>query len=398
MDLDFGGTTASGLPQQRIVLRPKSVQERIRELNVRARQFADAVTCIQGSSSSHPRLHHNGGMTGRSLQVTPWGSPRMLSPVDIRPIGLPEDGGEVEYPTRFSPSGSPSRHRRWHRVGSLKKPAQQQPSALDSSASHLEDSRLKECERLWSEERQEIMARLPDLLSNTAGRELSQSEAAHLVAVVLGSSDSALISECLSAAANFAGFSSNQDRLRKAGLLAALPKILVTGSRPARQKACAVAANMALNEANHSEMRLVTVCLVQLLLATPHTSDPAMALSILSALTNVAVLSSWHAEMKPALHRAFALLDEAHWNADGMSLQSLKFLINVSCNEEMIPSLLAAEAPSRLIYMLDAKMPPDALLRVTTLLANLASAAKRLRIRPDLDLPAEDKAAAPDTM
>lgn len=77
-DLDFG----TGSLNNKIILRPKSVQERIRELNVRARQFADAVTAIQGHSGSsnqsygNPRL--NGGVTGRSLQVTPWGSPRML--------------------------------------------------------------------------------------------------------------------------------------------------------------------------------------------------------------------------------------------------------------------------------------------------------------------------------
>ncbi len=79
-DLDFG-SGGFGSNQQKIIIRPKSVQERIRELNVRARQFADAVTAIQGNGGGHsshnsnPRLN---GVSGRSLQVTPWGSPRML--------------------------------------------------------------------------------------------------------------------------------------------------------------------------------------------------------------------------------------------------------------------------------------------------------------------------------
>lgn len=47
--------------------------------------------------------------------------------------------------------------------------------------------------------------------------------------------------------------------------------------------------------------------------------------------------------------------------------------------------------------MLDMSMPEEVVLRVLTLLANLASATKRLDIDP-LDLPAENKAAAPDTM
>jgi hypothetical protein len=42
-------------------------------------------------------------------------------------------------------------------------------------------------------------------------------------------------------------------------------------------------------------------------------------------------------------------------------------------------------------------MPEEVVLRVLTLLANIASVTKRLEIDP-LDLPAENKAAAPDTM
>jgi len=42
------------------------------------------------------------------LKVTPWGSPRLLSPVDVRHI-VPEQG-ELEK-RKYSPSGSPSRQR-----------------------------------------------------------------------------------------------------------------------------------------------------------------------------------------------------------------------------------------------------------------------------------------------
>lgn len=47
--------------------------------------------------------------------------------------------------------------------------------------------------------------------------------------------------------------------------------------------------------------------------------------------------------------------------------------------------------------MLDISMPEEVILRVLTLLANIASVTKRTKIDP-LDLPAENKAAAPDTM
>ena len=54
----------------KVILRPKSVQERIRDLNAQARQFADAVNAIQANGqtnhSSSGRMH---GLSGRSLQV-----------------------------------------------------------------------------------------------------------------------------------------------------------------------------------------------------------------------------------------------------------------------------------------------------------------------------------------
>ena len=54
-------------------------------------------------------------LTILSFQVTPWGSPRLLSPVDVRHI-VPEC---AEVDQRYSPSSSPSRYR-WSRAGSLK--------------------------------------------------------------------------------------------------------------------------------------------------------------------------------------------------------------------------------------------------------------------------------------
>ena len=48
----------------KIILRPKSVQERIKELNIRANQFAEAVRAIQSNGSTRPH-----GVSARSLQV-----------------------------------------------------------------------------------------------------------------------------------------------------------------------------------------------------------------------------------------------------------------------------------------------------------------------------------------
>lgn len=61
-DTLFGDLVQDG--PHKLIIRPKSVQERIRELNMQARQFANAVTAIQ--NNSHTRVN---GVSGRSLQV-----------------------------------------------------------------------------------------------------------------------------------------------------------------------------------------------------------------------------------------------------------------------------------------------------------------------------------------
>lgn len=53
----------------RIILRPLSVQERIRELNFRARHFADTMLAIQGNGGPVGR-HTSHPMGPRSLQVS----------------------------------------------------------------------------------------------------------------------------------------------------------------------------------------------------------------------------------------------------------------------------------------------------------------------------------------
>lgn len=65
-----------------------------------------------------------------------------------------------------------------------------------------------------------------------------------------------------------------------------------------------------------------------------------LVLCALVTLTNIAVLTEWHDEFYPVLHSLYRLVDSA---SPQIKLQSLKLLINLSCNEDMVPSLLAAQ-------------------------------------------------------
>merc|ERR1712106_359545 len=71
----------------RLIIRPKSVQvERIRDLNLKARQFADTFIAIQtGNGHAGQAMSRNYAIhSANSTQCSPWNSPRILSPIDAK--------------------------------------------------------------------------------------------------------------------------------------------------------------------------------------------------------------------------------------------------------------------------------------------------------------------------
>nr|CAD7392477.1 unnamed protein product [Timema cristinae] len=81
---------------------------------------------------------------------------------------------------------------------------------------------------------------------------------------------------------------------------------------------------------------------IPLLLTFVNKEQPTekLLLSALLTLSNIAVLSDWHDEFYPVLHALYQLVDTG---APQVKLQALKLLVNLSCNEDMVPSLLAAQ-------------------------------------------------------
>nr|CAD7256239.1 unnamed protein product [Timema shepardi] len=268
----------------KVILRPLSVQERIRELNLRARMFTDTMLAIQGISPRHSPLPGP-----RSLQCSPWSSPRILSPVDVRHIlasrstenlsGLASHGELI---------GSPIR-RRWSRR-SLRRSVPSKSRSPEGYREYEEVGR-KEAEKLLRDGEEELRLHLESL--SNRDRVITAHEAKSLVAL-LHSHDELLLERTLITIANCGTFSANQD---------AIPLLLTF-----------------VNKEQPTEKLL---------------------LSALLTLSNIAVLSDWHDEFYPVLHALYQLVDTG---APQVKLQALKLLVNLSCNEDMVPSLLAAQA------------------------------------------------------
>ncbi|XP_026282635.1 uncharacterized protein LOC113209379 [Frankliniella occidentalis] len=409
----------------RIILRPLTVQERIRDLNCRARMFTDTMLAIQAGVPSPGQSPKTGP---RSLQCSPWSSPRILSPVDVRTflasrstenlsgLGTGETGAlRLSGGDMVLVAGSPM-HRRWVRRSVRHGTPVSSKSRSPETPRHRDDEMRREAERLLRDDEEELRMRLDTVQHRD--RVMTSHEAKSLIAL-LHSSDDALLERTLTTIANCSTFTANQDMIREAGGLFRLQNLLQHPKQNIQLAAIKALANLALNQENQKELKDAIPMLLSYILrsdlansvANGDATDggksqnnnrssfggmsEALLLAALVALTNVAVLTDWHDEFYVALHSLYRLVDNG--NA-AVKLQSLRLLINLSCNEDMVPSLLAAQAPRKLIYLLDPHTQEDVLLRVVTLLANLTTAAKQQQLDPTVDLPAEDKAASPDTM
>ena len=224
------------------VLRPLSVRERLRELNLDAMRFADTLLILNGKKPFGPR----------SLQSSPFHSPtRIMSPLDINRQFLMYDD-----PTIPDDPSTPRLSRRSSRRNLSRR-------SLANSVVNLSEEQQGEAvavaQTLLTEREGELTRRL-DSFESSRPRELTPYEAKSLVAL-LHSQDKDKISRTLVTISNCAAFTKNQDLMREAGLLVTLPSLLADSDRAVSMAAVKAASNLALNTGNMKEMEQVVLVL-----------------------------------------------------------------------------------------------------------------------------------------
>ncbi|CAN7983849.1 unnamed protein product [Ixodes pacificus] len=345
---------------------PKSVRDKVRELNLKARMFDEQYFA---------RIFRP-----RSLQNSPWGSPKALSPVaDSSSNNHISRSAENIYMMPGSPlkrknSGRSSRASlHWH--------------CNDLSANHAEERSLYRAMVKESDERlQEVLHGLYN-----KARVMTLYEAKCLV-TLLGTGNEDVLVKTLTTMSNCAAFTINQDYLCDVGCLPLLKDLLDHECMAVQVAATQAIANMAVNERNQ---RLLQPC-IPLLLSAAVSRDGGRYLQTVSllCLTNLALSDEAHEAFRGRLHQLCILVETGEGN---VRLQTLKLLVNLSCNSSMVPYLLAAKAPQNLHSLLDG---PDreVTLRVLTYLANVVSCAVKRGHTSLLSLPQEHRAAAPETL
>ena len=242
-------TTESEAASLQSVLRPLSVRERLRELNLNAMAFTDTLLILHGKKPL--------GVGGpRSLQSSPFHSPtRILSPLDVnRHFLLQEDPADSE-----SCPGTPRLSRKPSRRNLSRRSLANSVVNL-SSEEQGEASAQAQC--LLQEREVELTRRLQSLQA-TRPRELTPYESRSLVAL-LHSEDEEKIAQTLVTISNLAAFTRNQEGLREAGMLVVLPSLLAHNNQPSQLAAVRAAANLALNTGNMKEMEQTVLVLVLL--------------------------------------------------------------------------------------------------------------------------------------
>jgi len=318
-----------------------------------------------------------------SLPSSAFHSPtRILSPIDLQLEFLNRDEGEEKmlegrdsndnYSVPGTPQGLSRRSSRRNLARrSLANSLANSVASLSQAEQEEADSRA---ETLCQEREEELTRRLEGFQSSKP-RELTPYEGRSLVAL-LHCDDRDKIGRTLVTISNCAAFTRNQCTLREAGVLVRLPALLATEERRVQLAAAMAAANLALNTANMKEMEQVVLVLV--LLAEDPSRDSELLCQLLLALTNVCVLVDWHHHLLPLLPR---LLDILHTRQDrAVTLQTLRLLVNLTCNDEMAAPLLGTFYPAGLASLLLPPEPEERILRSITLLANLAMAAQRTHL------------------
>ena len=247
-------STQSEAASLQSVLRPLSVRERLRELNLNALAFTDTLLILHGKKPL--------GVGGpRSLQSSPFHSPtRILSPLDAsRHFLLQEAPTDSEVGGDLSCPGTPRLSRKPSRRNLSRRSLAN--SVVNLSSEELgEASAQAQC--LLQEREGELTRRLQSFQSNRP-RELTPYESRSLVAL-LHSEDEEKIAQTLVTISNLAAFTRNQEGLREAGMLVILPSLLAHNNHASQLAAVRAAANLALNTGNMKEMEQTVLVLVLL--------------------------------------------------------------------------------------------------------------------------------------
>ncbi|XP_017278458.1 armadillo repeat-containing protein 10 [Kryptolebias marmoratus] len=183
---------------------------------------------------------------------------------------------------------------------------------------------------------------------------------------------------------NAAAFTVNQNLIREMEGIHIIAHFLSDPAADVRVCTLNALNNLCMNVQNQEQIKLYAPQVLELIEMSPVNSD--LQLSALRLLTNLSVTDEHQHLLKESVTLFLSLLVVSR---EALQVQTLKVLVNLSSNPDMVDDIVQAQAPASVLLLFDERTAPAVLLRLLTFVGNLkawrpsAQVADELRRKQD---------------
>ncbi|TDH09884.1 hypothetical protein EPR50_G00090120 [Perca flavescens] len=183
---------------------------------------------------------------------------------------------------------------------------------------------------------------------------------------------------------NSAAFTVNQNLIREFEGIHIIAGFLSDPVAEVRVQTLNALNNLCMNIQNQEHIKVYVPQVLELIEMSPVNSD--LQLGALRLLTNLSVTDKHQHLLKESITLLLSLLVVS---IEALQVQTLKVLVNLSSNPDMMDDIVQAQAPASVVLLFDARTAPAVLLRLLTFAGNLkawrpsAQVADELRRKQD---------------
>ncbi|TNN00626.1 armadillo repeat-containing protein 10 [Takifugu flavidus] len=165
---------------------------------------------------------------------------------------------------------------------------------------------------------------------------------------------------------NAAAFTVNQNLIREFEGIHIIAGFLSDPAAEVRVQTLNALNNLCMNIPNQDQVKVYVPHILEVIEMSPVNSD--LQLGALRLLTNLSVTDQHQHLLKTSIRLLLSLLVVGN---EALQVQSLKVLVNLSSNPDMMDDIVQAQAPASVVLLFDAQTASPVLLRLLTFAGNL---------------------------
>ncbi|XP_061578071.1 armadillo repeat-containing protein 10 [Cololabis saira] len=165
---------------------------------------------------------------------------------------------------------------------------------------------------------------------------------------------------------NAAAFTMNQNLIRELDGIHIIAGFLSDPAPEVRVQSLNALNNLCMNIENQEQIKVYVSQVLELIEMSPVNSN--LQIGALRLLTNLSVTDKHQHLLKDSVRLLLSLLVVSN---EALQVQTLKVLVNLSSNPDMIDEIVQAQAPASVVLLFDVRTAPAVLLRLLTFTGNL---------------------------